>query len=481
MKQIRAKAISQTNPLPAILAAMLLSIALLFTAMPVRAEAVKMIPANFSELAETASLSVVNIRTEKRFSGEGRVSRQFQNPFGNDDRMNEFFERFFGDQRQREFKQRSLGTGFIIDPKGYIVTNNHVVENTDAIKVILKDGEEYDAKIMGRDASTDLALLKIEAEKALPALALGDSDALKVGQWVVAIGNPFGLGHTVTAGIVSAKGRVIGSGPYDDFIQTDTSINPGNSGGPLLNLDGQVVGINTAIIQGGQGLGFSIPAKLASGIIEQLKEDGNVTRGWLGVSIQEIEGNVAEYYGLSTKKGVLVREAFKGDPAAKAGMEANDIIVSIDGETVETIRDLTSIVASKKVGKKVKVVVLRDGKEKTLKVRVAKRVDRRNAKADGSGSGDADLGIDIAAITPEMAKRYGLGDTQGVLITGVKPRSKGGEAGLSHGDIIKEINHKRIKSEDDYFDAIESIEAGEQVNMLIARRGQGYVLVRFEK
>ncbi|MCG8473805.1 MAG: trypsin-like peptidase domain-containing protein [Desulfobacterales bacterium] len=482
MKQVRAIAIKGSHPATALLTAMLLSIALLVAALPARAEAVKMIPANFSELAEKASLSVVNIRTEKRVSGGGRVSRHFQqSPFGDDDRMNEFFNRFFGDQRQREFKQRSLGSGFIMDPKGYIVTNNHVVEDTDAIKVILKDGKEYDASIVGRDASTDLALIKIDADESLPALSMGDSETLKVGQWVVAIGNPFGLGHTVTAGIVSAKGRVIGSGPYDDFIQTDTSINPGNSGGPLLNLAGEVVGINTAIIQGGQGLGFAIPAKLAKGIVAQLKEDGNVTRGWLGVSIQEIEGSVAEYYGLEGSKGVLVLKVFENDPAAKAGMKANDVIVSIDGESVATVRDLTGIVAAKKVGDKVKVVILRKGKKKTLKVKVGKRMDRQVTKAGGSGSGDSDLGIDIAAMTPEMAKRYGLGDSKGVLITGVDPRSKGGEAGLAHGDIIKEINHHAIKDEESYFEALDGVKKGEPVNMLVIRRGQGYVLVRFEK
>jgi serine protease Do len=459
---------------------MMLSIALLFTALPVRAETVQMIPADFSALAETASPSVVNIRTEKIVTGGGRVSRHFE-PSNPNDPTNDLFERFFGDQRQREFKQRSLGSGFIIDPKGFIVTNNHVVENTDEIKVILKDGREYDAIIVGRDPSTDVALIKIEPTADLPYLTLGDSDEVTVGQWVMAIGNPFGLGHTVTAGIVSAKGRVLGSGPYDDYIQTDTSINPGNSGGPLLNLKGHVIGINTAIVQGGQGLGFSIPVKLASGIIDQLKEDGNVTRGWLGVSIQEIQGDVAKYYGLPSGKGVLIMEAFKGDPADKAGLKAKDIVIAIDGKKVESVKDLTGIVASQKVGDKVKVTFLRGDKEKTVKVTVGKREDRRTAGAKGMGSGDADLGIDIASITPELAKQYNLGDMPGVLITGVKPRSKGGEAGLIHGDIIKEINHKPIKSEDDYFDTLNGVRKGDQVDILIIRRGRGYALVRFIK
>lgn len=480
MAQAREIALERETNSPRFFALMMLSIALLFTAVPARSEVVKMIPADFSSLAEKASPSVVNIRTEKTVNGGGRVSRHFQAPNPNDP-MNDFFERFFGDQRQREFKQRSLGTGFIIDAQGFIVTNNHVVENTDEIKVILKDGQEYEATIVGRDPSTDLALIKIDPKEDLPALELGDSKEVKVGQWVMAIGNPFGLGHTVTTGIVSAKGRVLGSGPYDDYLQTDTSINPGNSGGPLLNLDGQVIGINTAIVQGGQGLGFAIPVKLASGIIAQLKEDGNVTRGWLGVSIQEIEGEVAKYYGLPSGKGVLIMDAFKGDPADKAGIKPKDIIIAIDGKKVESVRDLTGIIASQKVGDKVKVTLLRGDKEKTVKVKVGKREDRRTAGAKGMGSGDADLGIDIASITPELAKRYNLGDINGVLITGVKPRSRGSEAGLVHGDIIKEINHKPVKTEDQYFEAIDALKEGDQVNILIIRRGQGYALVRFIK
>lgn len=480
MIHARAIAIQRETHFMRFFALVMFSIALLFTALPVRAETVQMIPADFSALAEKASPSVVNIRTEKTVNGGGRVFRHFEAPNSNDPR-NDLFERFFGGQHQREFKQRSLGSGFIIDPKGFIVTNNHVVEDTDEIKVILMDGQEYDATIVGRDPSTDVALIKIEPKADLPALELGDSEEVKVGQWVLAIGNPFGLGHTVTAGIVSAKGRVLGSGPYDDYIQTDTSINPGNSGGPLLNLKGQVIGINSAIIQGGQGLGFSIPVKLAAGIIAQLREDGNVTRGWLGVSIQEIQGEVAEYYGLPSGKGVLIMEAFKGDPADKAGIKAKDIIIAIDGKKIESVKDLTSIIASQKVGDKVKVTFLRGDKEKTVKVTVGKREDRRTAGAKGMGSGDTDLGIDIASITPKLAKRYNLGEITGVLITGVKPRGKGSDVGLIHGDIIKEINHKPIKSEDDYFEALDGTRKGDQVDILIIRRGQGYALVRFIK
>ncbi|MGB5986998.1 MAG: trypsin-like peptidase domain-containing protein, partial [Desulfobacterales bacterium] len=237
---------------------------------------------NFSDLAEEVSPAVVNIRTVKTIKGGGRVFRHFQGPFGDNDSMDEFFKRFFGEDQQRDFKQRSLGSGFIFDKAGYIVTNNHVVEDADEIRVILKNEKEYDAEVVGRDANTDLALIKIKTPDDLPVAVLGDSETLKIGAWVMAIGSPFGLEHTVTAGIVSAKGRVIGSGPYDDVIQTDASINPGNSGGPLINLAGEVVGINTAIVARGQGIGFAIPINLAKDIIAQLKDSGSVTRGWLG-------------------------------------------------------------------------------------------------------------------------------------------------------------------------------------------------------
>jgi serine protease Do len=246
-------------------------------------------PESFSTLAETVSPAVVNISTVKTIKGGGPVFRHFyQGPWGDQDPFKDFFDKFFGDEQQREFKQRSLGSGFIIDKDGYIVTNNHVIADADEIKVKLNSGKEYDAKIIGRDPSTDIALIKIKADSNYSVAKLGDSDALKVGEWVVAIGSPFGLEHTVTAGIVSAKGRVIGSGPYDDFIQTDASINPGNSGGPLINMKGNVVGINTAIIASGQGIGFAVPVNMAKGVIKQLKEEGEVTRGWLGVGIQDI-------------------------------------------------------------------------------------------------------------------------------------------------------------------------------------------------
>lgn len=443
---------------------------------------VSMIPSDFSGLAESVSPAVVNISTEKTVNGGGRVYKHFsQNPFGNDDSMNELFERFFGGQPQREFKQRSLGSGFIIDKEGYIVTNNHVVENTDQIKVILKDEKEYQAKIIGTDKNTDLALIKIEADEKLTVLDMGDSDHLKVGQWVVAIGNPFGLGHTVTAGIVSAKGRVIGSGPYDDFIQTDTSINPGNSGGPLIDLKGRVVGINTAIIQNGQGIGFAIPSNMASNIIKQLKEHGNVTRGWLGVSIQPITEEIAAYYGLKSKKGALVMEVFPGDPADKAGIKPKDIIIEVDGKTVDGSRDLTAIVADIDVDRKVKVKLLRDGKEITVDVKVAKRDDKALAGGGAPVEKGLELGLSLSVITPEIQKRLNLKTAQGLLVTRVEPGSKAAKAGVNRGDVIDEVNRKPVRTLADFEAGVNAVKKGGTITLAIISPQAGFRIVKIEK
>jgi len=277
-------------------------------------------PGSLADLVEKLSPAVVNISTTKVVKMDGKRSPfndmfPFDRFFGGED---EFYRRFFGDNPEKEFRQRSLGSGFIISKDGYIFTNNHVIERADKIKVRLSTGKEYDATVKGRDPRTDLALIKIIADNSLPTVNLGDSDRLRVGDWVMAIGNPFGLDHTVTAGIVSAKGRVIGAGPYDNFIQTDASINPGNSGGPLFNMAGEVVGINTAIVAQGQGIGFAIPVNMAKEILEDLKAKGKVTRGWLGVSVQDITEDLAKSLKLKDRNGALVTEVFEGDPADKA-------------------------------------------------------------------------------------------------------------------------------------------------------------------
>jgi len=334
------------------------------------APAVKKMPGDFSRLVQHTGAAVVNIRAVK--SGRaGGFSQLFGD--GPDNPMRDFFERFFGSPGEQGLQQRSLGSGFIIDPGGYIVTNHHVVADTDRIRVILSDDRQFDAEIIGTDPQTDIALIKIDADRDMPALVLGDSDSARVGQWVVAIGNPFGLQHTVTKGIISAKGRVIGSGAYDDFIQTDASINPGNSGGPLIDLNGRVIGINTAIVAGGQGIGFAIPVNLARGILEQLRRVGEVTRGWIGVVIQDLQRETADYYGVDADAGVLVVRVLSGEPADRAGIRSGDIIAAIEDRAVDSIRALMRRIAEQQVGDTIDVRVLRDGATKNFQVRVKER------------------------------------------------------------------------------------------------------------
>jgi serine protease Do len=443
-----------------------------------------MIPASFSQLAELVGPAVVNIRTVKTLKGGGPVVRNFQRePFDREQPFNDFFERFFGEEMQREFKQPSLGSGFIIDKEGYVVTNNHVIEDADQIKVKLGDEKEFDAQVIGRDASTDLALLKIKSAHDLPLVKLGDSAQLKVGQWVVAIGSPFGLERTVTAGIVSAKGRVIGSGPYDDFIQTDASINPGNSGGPLINLKGEVIGINTAIVASGQGIGFAIPINLAKGIIAQLKAGGEVTRGWLGVAIQDVSPEMADYYGVDAKKGVFVADVFKGDPADAAGIKPKDIIVEVNGQKVETTRQLTSLVADIPVGQTAKVKVLRDGQPRTLSVKIGKRDDKRTASRGEAPEkrGEDPLGLRVSALTPELAQRFAIGETAGVIVTDVQSGTPAEEAGVRVGDIVKEINRLTIESVGDYSAALKKFEKEKTLQLFIWRKNAGFLVLKLKK
>jgi len=432
-----------------------------------------MVPASFSELAKAAQPGVVNIRTVKTVKGGGRVFRHF---FGNPFDRKEPFHNFGPfDERAPDFKQRSLGSGFIIDRQGYIVTNNHVIEGADEIKVRLANEKEFDAEIVGRDPNTDLALIRIKGASDLTPLNLGDSDKLTVGSWVVAMGSPFGLEQTVTAGIVSAKGRVIGSGPYDDFIQTDASINPGNSGGPLLNMNGEVVGINTAIVAQGQGIGFAIPVNLAQGIITQLKEKGSVTRGWLGVGIQDLTPELAEYYGIEDNKGVLVAQVFEGDPADKAGIKANDVIIEVDGKSVDTSRDLTATIAAVPVGKNIPITILRDGKTRTVNVKIAKRDDSEPmAKQELESSGE--LGIRIAELTPETAKQFGHSETdKGVLVVGVEPGSKAEAAGVRQGDLVKEVNRKPVSS---VSQLRTEIEKHAELQLLVKRPQAGFLVIK---
>ena len=440
------------------------------------------VPENFTDLAKMSSPAVVNIRTVKTIRGGGRVYRHFFNsPFGKQDPFNDFFNKFFGNEFQQDFKQRSLGSGFIIDKQGYIVTNNHLIEGADEIEVKLKNGKEFDAEIVGRDPNTDIALIKIKSKNNLSVLKLGDSDALKVGQWVVAIGSPFGLEHTVTAGIVSAKGRIIGSGPYDDFIQTDASINPGNSGGPLINMKGEVIGINTAIIASGQGLGFAIPINSAKRIVDQLKSSGEVTRGWLGVGIQDLSEELAEYHGIKERKGVLVNKVFPGDPADKAGIKPEDIVISVNGKKVENTRELSKLIAGTRVGDTVKIKVLRNGIEKKIGVKIVKREDDKIAGLAPSKGNEYELGIRVSELTSEIIRRFNITETGGVIVTDVEAEGQGAKAGVRIGDIIKEINHQPIETVKDYENKTKKLKKGDSIQMFIKRINGSFDVVTLTK
>ena len=446
-----------------------------------KATTTRLIPESFSELAELARPGVVNIRTVKTTKGGGRVFRHFfGDPFGRRDPFREFFGPFENEPSQ-EFKQRSLGSGFIIDRDGYIVTNNHVIEDADEIQVRLYDGEEFEAEVVGRDPKTDLALIKIKDASGLKPMKMGDSEALQVGTWVVAIGSPFGLEQTVTAGIVSAKGRIIGSGPYDDFIQTDASINPGNSGGPLIDLQGQVVGINTAIVASGQGIGFAIPINMAKDIVVQLKTKGEVTRGWLGVGIQDLTPELAEYYKVDRKKGVLVTHVFEGDPADRGGIKVNDIVVAVNGEPVNSSRDLSRKIAGLGVGKKTMITVWRDGKEKTIAIETAKRDDQEMvARKEPETKGE--LGLRVRNLDAEMASRLGYSEGEkGVLVVEVQSGSKAENAGIQQGDLIKEINRKAVATVSQFSKQMDRIEKGETIRLLMKRGQSGFVAVKLTK
>ncbi|MEW5734011.1 MAG: DegQ family serine endoprotease [Thermodesulfobacteriota bacterium] len=426
---------------------------------------------NFTELVKKAGPAVVNISTEKTRTPTRRGTSRFK-----DDHFQDFFEKFFGEQLPREFRHKTaMGSGFIIDRDGYIVTNNHVVTGADKIEVKLSDGRKFDATVVGTDPKTDLALIKIAKPKELPVLPMGDSEALKVGQWVVAIGSPFGLDHTVTAGIVSAKGRSIGTGPYDDFIQTDASINPGNSGGPLLDMDGRAVGINTAIMAQGQGIGFAIPINMAKGIITQLKTKGEVTRGWLGVSVQEVSDDLADYYNVPGGKGALVGMVFEGDPADKAGIKVGDVIIDVNGKPIEESRDLSRVIADVPVGNKVDITLIRDGKKKKVSVLIAKRdkeEDRRDLGPAGkSGEKRAeDMGWVLAPMTEEDADALDLNVGKGVVVREVMPDGKADEAGVLAGDVIQEINHEPVGSPADAEAAIAKVKKGGSITLVVMRR-----------
>ena len=439
-----------------------------------RAGDISMVPANFTELAEKAKPGVVNISTERTIKGGGRVYRHFfGEPFGEHQSP---FEDFFGpfyNQPGQDHKERSLGSGFVIDKEGYIVTNNHVVAEADEIRVKLYNGKEYDAEVVGRDSKTDVALIKIKGAKNLTPLPLGNSEALKVGTWVVAIGSPFGLEQTVTQGIVSAKGRNIGAGNYDDFIQTDASINPGNSGGPLLNLQGEVIGMNTAIVARGQGIGFAIPINMARDIVNQLQEKGEVTRGWLGVQIRDLDESLANYYNMEPFSAVYVENVVPGDPADQAGIRSGDIIVSVDRQKVSSGRELASLIASIPIGQRTEIVLLRNGDEKKISVKIAKQ-SADEVKMAGSKSNSDDIGLQVTDLSAENISQFGLDeDEKGVLVIEVESGSRADEAGVKVGDVVKGINLHKIDNLKDYESLMNKVDKKKPINLLVRSRNQG--------
>ena len=425
---------------------------------------------SFSDLVKHVSPSVVNISVEKVVKGRG----QGQIPFGPEDPMRDFFDRFFGEQMPKEYKQRGLGTGFIIDKDGFILTNNHVVEDTDEIKVKIGDDREFKAEVVGRDPKTDLALIKIDAKGALAAIPLGDSDKLEVGDWVVAIGNPFGLGNTVTAGIVSAKYRQIGAGAYDNFIQTDASINPGNSGGPLLNTAGEAVGINSAIFSqsgGSIGIGFAIPINMAKDLLPQLKT-GKVVRGWLGVMIQKITPGLKDKLKLEEEKGALVGDVTAGGPAEKAGIQRGDVIVSFDGKEIKDSSELPYRVAATSVGKVVSVEVMRKGQKKSLHVKIGELQEAaKQPSRAGKAKPGPNLGMHLEALTPQIVEAFRLPETSGVVVVEVAEGGPAAEAGVQPGDIILEVDKEPVKDLEQFDRKVQGYKPGDTILFLIKRQG----------
>jgi serine protease Do len=449
-------------------------------------------PDSFADLVDGLLPAVVNISTTQHVAVQGPELPEFPpgSPF--EEFFKDFLERQHPDSPRRN--ATSLGSGFIIDSSGYVVTNNHVIEDADAIHVILQDGIEIDAKLVGHDPKTDLAVLKIESDKPLPTLTWGDSAKARVGDWVVAIGNPFGLGGTVTAGIVSARARDINAGPYDDFLQTDASINRGNSGGPMFNLDGQIIGINTAIFSpsgGSIGIGFAIPSNLAKNVVSQLIAHGHTRRGWLGVRIQSVTDEIAESLGLGEPRGALVASVTDGGPAQDAGLEQGDIILAFDGKKVEEMRKLPRIVAETPIEKTVDVVVWRKGGEETVKVKVGELDETEPEVATlTTGTPDAgvsldDLGLSLTGMSDDARRRFNLSDdVDGVVVTDVNEDSPAGEKGLRAGDVIVEVSQEPVSSPSDVAQLVANAkDAGRKSVLLLLQRGDDlrFVALRIDE
>jgi serine protease Do len=446
----------------------------------VRAANVDLRPADaamtIADLSEKLAPTVVNIQATKVEKTGIQGFPAPNGPFG------DFFDRYFGQMPEGGEPRRlqGAGSGVVISKDGYLLTNHHVIDGAAQVTAIFSDKEEFDADIVGSDPKTDLAVLKVNRNEPFQAAALGDSDALRVGESVIAIGNPFGLSNTVTAGIVSAKGRVIGAGPYDDFIQTDASINPGNSGGPLFNREGEVVGINTAIVPNGQGIGFAIPINTAKPLIPQLIDNGKVIRGYLGVTIQPVTKDLARAFDLRETQGALVADVVPGSPADVGGIESGDVILSFDGHPVEESHELPLIVANAPVGENAKVVVERRGKEKTLTVRISELdSDSRETTAPRAVRDKTQWGLQLQNMAPQLGRQLGLGNDEGILIAGVQPESPAERAGLRRGDVILEVNRVPVSSVEEA--ASEFREKDGDAILLTVKRREGRLFVALNR
>ncbi len=442
-------------------------------------------PASFADLAARVKPAVVNIATVgKRVRREGH---EFQGPrFPPGSPFEEYFRRFFEHQSEGNRhgsapdQVRALGSGFIIAADGLVVTNNHVIEGADEIAVILDDGTRLPATLRGQDAKTDLALLEIKAGRPLSYISWGESEAARVGDWVVAVGNPFGLGGTVTVGIISARGRDIQSGPFDDFIQIDAPINRGNSGGPLFDTQGQVIGVNTAIYSpngGSVGIGFAVPASLARSIIAEINEQGRVERGWLGVSIQPVTRDIADGLGLADDKGALIAGVLPDGPAARAGLKQGDVILNVNGRPVDRFKDLPRLVAAAKSGESAKVAIWRQGERQSVAVTLGRMPEdeaRVAGRTDESGAAARSVGLSLSPLSEQVRRRYGLSDdVQGVLVVGVDEGGAAARRGLKTGDVIVEANRAAVEVPGDVVREVERAVAAERkaILLLVNQRG----------
>jgi len=440
----------------------------------------------FAKIAEKASPAVVGITAKQVVVQEYPAFNDwpFGDPFGDD-----FFRRFFGQPSprqpspQQKYHRPVRGSGFVVSSDGHILTNNHVVKDAEEINVKLEDGREFQAKIVGSDPDSEVAVIKIDADN-LHTLELADSDALEVGEWVIAIGNPFGLSHTVTAGIVSAKGRSgLRLAEYEDYIQTDAAINPGNSGGPLIDLDGEVVGINTAIIGpgGNIGIGFAIPINMAKFIYDQLIEGGKIVRGALGIFIRDLDPDLAESLDLEITKGVVITEVLEGSAAEKAGMKRYDVIVEFNGEKIEKLNEFRNRVAMLKPGTKVKIVILRDGKRKTLIAELGESSEELQSAKTGLEAMEQ-LGLTVQNLSDDLAERYGYEGQTGVLITRVEPGSEAARKGITSGMLITEVDRKTVRNTKDFNEAIEkATEAGKVLLLINDGRYHSLVVLKLTK